>query len=96
LQIWDTVLFILLQAGQEAFKAIVRSFYKGIAAVFLTFALNSEESLEGLKAWQKEVRENGHQEIIFILVGTKSDIGKPLLAEKAQRMLRELEGSFFI
>lgn len=34
MQIWDT-------AGQEAFRAIVRSFYKGISGVFLAFALDN-------------------------------------------------------
>ena len=29
-----------MKAGQEAFRAIVRSFYKGIAGVFLTFAMD--------------------------------------------------------
>ena len=41
LQIWDTVTNNLIQAGQEAFRAIVRSFYKGISAVFLSFSLTS-------------------------------------------------------
>lgn len=41
LQIWDTVNNFLWQAGQEAFRAIVRSFYKGIAGVFLSFALDN-------------------------------------------------------
>jgi Ras-related protein Rab-2A len=50
-----------IKAGQEAFRAIVRSFYKGIAAVFLTFAMDNEESLDALKIWQKEVREHGHE-----------------------------------
>lgn len=33
LQVWDT-------AGQETFKAIVRSFYKGIAAAFLVYSID--------------------------------------------------------
>ena len=53
LQIWDTVIINLIQAGQEAFRAIVRSFYKGIAAVFLSFAIDNEESLDTLKSWVK-------------------------------------------
>lgn len=53
LQIWDTVHFYFIQAGQEAFRAIVRSFYKGIAAVFLAFALDLEDSLDALRVWQR-------------------------------------------
>ena len=33
--------YFLIKAGQEAFRAIVRSFYKGIAGVFLSFALDN-------------------------------------------------------
>lgn len=35
LQIWDT-------AGQETFKAVVRSFYKGAAAAFLVYEIDKE------------------------------------------------------
>ena len=34
LQIWDT-------AGQEAFRAIMRSFYKGICGIFFTFCIDN-------------------------------------------------------
>lgn len=63
-----------MKAGQEAFKAIVRTFYKGIAGVFLAFSINSEESLETLISWCREVREHAHEEVVFFLVGTKSDL----------------------
>lgn len=53
MQIWDTVNFFINQAGQEAFRAIVRSFYKGIAGVFLCFAIDNEDSLNSLKTWVK-------------------------------------------
>lgn len=62
------------QAGQEAFKAIVRTFYKGIAGVFFSFAINNEASLEGIRGWLEEVREHAHEEVVFFLVGTKSDL----------------------
>lgn len=59
---------------------MARSFYKGISAVFLTFSLDKEDTLEGLRGWQREVRDNGHPEIVFFLVGAKSDIGLADLA----------------
>jgi GTPase SAR1 family protein len=30
-----------MQAGQEAFRAIMRSFYKGICGIFFTFGIDS-------------------------------------------------------
>ena len=98
LQIWDTVNIIFIQAGQQAFRAIVRSFYKGIAAVFLSFSLTNEESLEALRTWIREVKDNGHEEVIFFLVGTKADLEdeRRVSAQKAQSMLTELGAAFFI
>lgn len=40
----------------------------------MTFALDIEDSLEALKTWQKEVKEHGHEEIVFFLIGTRADL----------------------
>lgn len=88
----------ITQAGQEAFRAIVRSFYKGISGVFLTFSLTNEESLESLRTWIREVKENGHEEIVFFLVGTKADLEdeRKITPQKAQAVLSDLGAAFFI
>lgn len=52
----------------------MRTFYKGIAGVFLAFSIIQESSLETLNSWLQEVREHGHEEVVFFLVGTKSDL----------------------
>ncbi len=44
-----------IQAGQELFRAVVRSFYKGISAVFLLYAINKEQTFIDLKNWMNEV-----------------------------------------
>jgi hypothetical protein len=38
----------------------VRSFYKGISAVFFVYAIDNEQSFRELKAWSEEVRQNAH------------------------------------
>jgi GTPase SAR1 family protein len=53
MQIWDTVLLIIFKAGQEAFRAIMRSFYKGICGIFFTFGIDNEESFNSLDGWVK-------------------------------------------
>jgi GTPase SAR1 family protein len=40
-----------MKAGQEFFQALVRSFYKGISAVFLVYAIDKEDSLQALRKW---------------------------------------------
>lgn len=57
--------------------------------MFLAFALDNEDSLEQLKVWHKEVRENGHEEVVFFLVGTRADLvdTREVTMERAQEML---------
>lgn len=61
------------QAGQEFFRALVRSFYKGIAAVFFVFALDTRASLKELEGWVAEVKENAHEEVVVFLIGSRAD-----------------------
>jgi len=37
-----------IQSGQETFRTIMRSFYKGICGVFFTFGIDNEESFNNL------------------------------------------------
>ena len=60
--------------GQEAFKAVVKSSYKGVAAVLFIYSIEKKESFERLNVWVREVKDNVHEETIFFLVGTKLDL----------------------
>ena len=61
-------------AGQELFKAVVRTFYKGISAVFLVFAINNLKSFHELRNWVEEIRQHAHEEVVVFLLGSKSDL----------------------
>ena len=60
--------------GQEAFRAIVRSFYKGVSAIILCYSIERYESFEQLSNWMKEIQENAHKESMIWLVGAKLDL----------------------
>ena len=62
-----------IKAGQEFFKALVRTFYKGISAVFLVYAIDKADSLHELRRWVDEVRENSHEEVVMFLIGSRLD-----------------------
>lgn len=53
IQIWDT-------AGQESFKSITRSYYKGSIAAFIVYDISKRDSFEGLPKWLQEVRTHAH------------------------------------
>ena len=67
LYIWDT-------AGQESFKSIIRSYYRGAIGVLLIYDINNYESFNNIIEWIKEVKKYTIPEITFILIGNKSDL----------------------
>jgi Ras-related protein Rab-2A len=49
LQIWDT-------AGQESFKSITRSYYRGAAGALLVYDITRRDTFTHLTRWLEEVR----------------------------------------
>jgi small GTP-binding protein len=67
-QIWDT-------AGQEKFRTISSSYYRGADAVVLVYDITSAKSLEDLKSyWIQEVEQHGLEIPNMVLVGNKIDL----------------------
>jgi len=67
LQVWDT-------AGQESFKSITRSYYRGAHGALLVYDITRRETFDHLKEWLQEVREHSNKEIVIMLIGNKSDL----------------------
>ena len=68
LLIWDT-------AGQERFKTITKTYYRGANAVIFVYDSTDRFSFSNIPNWLKEFESNiSVNEVIKILVGTKSDI----------------------
>lgn len=53
---------------------MARSFYRNSAAVILVYSIANEGSLNSLRGWLKEVRDNAHEDIIVVLIGNKCDL----------------------
>jgi len=68
LQIWDTT-------GQERFRSITKSYFRGCVGVLLVFDLTNRVSFERLESWLKDLRrECSAEEQNIILIGNKSDL----------------------
>lgn len=67
LQIWDT-------AGQDRFESIIASFFRGVHACMLVFALDDAESFDNVRNWVKKVHRHGSEEMSFVLIGNKLDL----------------------
>jgi len=81
LQIWDT-------AGQEKFKSITRSYYRGAAGALLVFDITRRETFEHLASWLEDCRKYSSSDITIILIGNKSDL-------ENQRQVSHQEASEF-
>jgi small GTP-binding protein len=67
IQIWDT-------AGQEAFQAITRTYYKGAVGALLVYDITRKETFLHATKWLEEVRNNSSKNIVVILIGNKKDL----------------------
>lgn len=67
--LWDT-------AGQEAFRAIIQSYYRDISGALLFFDLTDRSSFDSVERWLKDLRHfnSCNHNHPIILVGNKSDI----------------------
>ena len=67
LQLWDT-------AGQERYKAITNVFYKGSKGAFVVYDITRKSSFLNIDNWIGELKTNGSDDILIILVGNKTDL----------------------
>ena len=84
LQIWDT-------AGQESFKSITRSYYRGAAGALLVYDITRRDTFTHLTRWLEEVRQNGNPDTTIMLIGNKSDQDsrRQVSTEEGERFARE-------
>eukprot|EP00930_Biecheleria_cincta_P039761 TRINITY_DN27300_c0_g1_i1.p1 TRINITY_DN27300_c0_g1~~TRINITY_DN27300_c0_g1_i1.p1 ORF type:complete len:274 (+),score=37.64 TRINITY_DN27300_c0_g1_i1:30-824(+) len=66
LQCWDT-------AGQDRFRSIIRSYYRGAAGALLVYDTTRRDSFEHVLQWLQEARANADPDLIITLVGNKCD-----------------------
>ena len=67
LQIWDT-------AGQENYRSLTRSYYRGAAIAMIVYDVTRRDSFDHVKQWINEVHMNGNLNTIIVLVANKADL----------------------
>jgi Ras-related protein Rab-2A len=63
-----------VQAGQESFRSITRSYYRDAAGALLVYDITRRESFNHLGRWLEEARQNGNPNMTIMLIGNKSDL----------------------
>ena len=69
LKIWDT-------AGEERFRNIVSSYYRGAHGIMMVYDITDLESFQNLNSWLIEIEKNASKNVYKILIGNKNDMEK--------------------
>ena len=67
LQIWDT-------AGQDRFKTITSSYYRGAHGIIVTYDITDRDSFAKVSEWMSEIDKHSVDNPSRILVGNKKDL----------------------
>ncbi|KAF8567688.1 hypothetical protein P879_03806 [Paragonimus westermani] len=81
LQIWDT-------AGQESFRSITRSYYRGAAGALLVYDVTRRDTYDHLTTWLEDARQHASPNMVITLVGNKCDL-------ESRREVQREEGETF-
>lgn len=92
LNIFDT-------AGQERFRTLSTSYYRGAHAVILVYDITSRKSFLSMEKWIDEARMNASSDAVLYLVGSKLDKvsagGSRAVTEEEGRAFAESQGAGF-
>ncbi|KAJ4136929.1 hypothetical protein NW765_012182 [Fusarium oxysporum] len=67
LSLWDT-------AGQETYKSVTRSYFRGASGALLVFDLSRKQTFQHVTDWLNDLRQIAEPDIVVILVGNKADL----------------------
>lgn len=84
LQIWDT-------AGQESFRSITRSYYRGAAGALLVYDITRRDTFSHLASWLEDARQHANPSMTIMLIGNKSDLShkREVSTEEGERFAAE-------
>ncbi|KHN98223.1 GTP-binding protein rab2 [Metarhizium album ARSEF 1941] len=69
LSLWDT-------AGQETYKSVTRSYFRGASGALLVFDLSRKQTFRHVTDWLNDLRQIAEPDIVVVLVGNKADLAQ--------------------
>ena len=67
IQIWHT-------AGQERYKSITKTYYKGAKGALIVYDITNKESFKNVDKWINDLKESGDDDVSILIVGNKCDL----------------------
>ena len=90
LQIWDT-------AGQEKYRNLISSYYRGVHGVLILFDICDEESFNNLEFWIDDIKTHHGQKSVIYIIGNKIDlVSKRVISlDDAKKFCKERDYKYF-
>ena len=67
----DMMCIGVFQAGQEAFRSITRSYYRGAAGALLVYDITRRDTFNHLTTWLEDARQHSNSNMVIMLIGNK-------------------------
>lgn len=90
LQIWDT-------AGQEQFRTITRSYFRGAQGIVLVYDITDRGTFNSVRSWMSQINDHADAQVNRVLIGNKCDYesARQVSTEEGQRLAEEYGVKFF-
>jgi small GTP-binding protein len=89
LQIWDL-------SGQERFRAITYTYYRGAGGILLVYSCDDFESFESILHWFEKIHQHAPENVPMVLIGNKSDSeNRKISWEQGNSLANKLRIPFF-
>jgi len=87
--IWDT-------AGQEKFRNITKSYYKGAHGIVLVYDVTDQQTLDSVDGWVQSINKECTPDREILLVGNKIDLDSRVVSESEGSTLAGRHGANFL
>jgi len=91
LTIWDT-------AGQELYRSLASFYYKDADGIIFVYDITDKNSFKELNNWIEDVEQNGSPDVLFTIVGNKSDLQEQeaVSYKDGDKLARSKNAKFFL
>ena len=90
MQIWDN-------QGQERFKTVLPSYYRGVHGILLVYDVTEKDSFNNLNFWLMEIEKNANKNVLKVLIGNKTDLeDKRVISYNQGKEFADMHGLKFV
>ena len=89
-------LHITDMAGEERFRSVTKTYYKGSHGIILMYDVTGRNSFNNIRNWMKQIEANADKSVRKVLVGHKCDEpNRVVTEEEGKKLAEEFNMGFF-